>query len=142
MKFLRWLRGDIDAFHAAESEAPSYSVPVGEDSGRPLPPDALGVDVSVESRPTRGSALLELEGLQPRVRLEGERMVVEIDVPGLREDTVAVEKGEAETRVTGERESGSIVVRLRANPPPATDEIETDVGDDVLTISFPSPYPN
>jgi HSP20 family molecular chaperone IbpA len=152
MGILRWLRGDVDAFEAAKRDSPVDKPAPAEKAsgGRDLhgdlvrdldvPPDAPAAtfDVAVEMKTKPGES--SLEAVQPRVREERARFIVDVDLPGFREETLAVDRDESETSVSGEVSSGSFVVRLRATPPPNASEIDIRADDDLLTISFPAPF--
>jgi HSP20 family molecular chaperone IbpA len=104
----------------------------------PADAPAATFDVEVEVKGKPGDS--RLESVQPRLREERGRFIVDIDLPGLQENTLAVDRNESEMRVSGERSSGSFVVRLRAAPAPDASDLDIQAHDDLLTISFPAPF--
>jgi HSP20 family molecular chaperone IbpA len=122
-RILDWLRGDINAFERTHS------------TGTP-PPDAVeryNIEINVELQGD-GDA-----GTDPRVRQDEGDTVVEIDLPGLKEETVQVERREDDVVVKGDRAAGPFEVQIHAEPPAREEDIGVRYAADVLTLVIPPP---
>jgi HSP20 family molecular chaperone IbpA len=122
-RILGWLRGDVDAFERAHTTEVTPDVV-----------DRFNIDINVELHGDGDT------GSEPRIRQEEGETIIEIDLPGLSEDTVQIDRHADELLVTGERSAGPFEVQIRAQPAPQVEDIAVTYADDVLTLVVPPPF--